>query len=109
MSLDFGSNLYSDTELSLTFTIGRGLTAIWEARTRRENIHIYHIRAELESSNDSGELIFYGLLCNFINVLDNGIKSNENIKMCIVNVNTIITICSEQELNKNNLNVEMSE
>ena len=32
MSLDFGSNLYSDTELSLTFIIGRCLAAIWEAR-----------------------------------------------------------------------------
>ena len=33
----------------------------------------------------------------------------EIIKMCIVNVNTIITICSEQEQNTHNLNVEMSE
>ena len=55
------------------------------------------------------ELTFDGLLCKFINALYKAIKCNENIKIFIVNVNTVITICCEQEQNMNNLNVDMSQ
>ena len=53
-------------------------------------------------------LICNGRLCNFINVLDKAIKCNEK-NIYIVNANTIITICCEQEQNMNNLNADMSQ
>ena len=44
----------------------------------------------------------------YINVLDKAIKCNEK-NIYIVNANTIITICCEQEQNMNNLNAGMSQ